>query len=254
LPTTRSVFESASEIFDLPKSFLQALKRGSKAFYSETCRDVDSKGFVLLNTGTSRGRFNMALTYNTKSRLTCGIVWSHDLISNLDTFLEILESFRLLADFPLLIPSIFIERKVEDVCEQIQFCKDALKEVEANTKHRQDDIITPHLSEKLEMERLDFSQITRKLTSLRAKLAHCKYNCNLHRSLVMFLEEVNASNLSRKEEGSDSLTSKAMVQERMTYLTNWLENISKRAEYLSDQANTQVQTVCANSGQVRMVC
>ena len=209
---------------------------------------LKSKGYVLLNNGSNIGSFNMALTYNTKSRLTCGIVWSHDLTSNLDTFLETLKSFRLLAEFPLLLPSIFIERKVEDVCVQIQFCKDALKEVEANTKHQRDDILTPHLFEKLEMEMLDFGKITRKLTSLRAKLAHCKYNCNLHRSFVMFLEEVNASISSRNEEGSESLTSKAMFQERTTYLTHWLEIISARAEYLSERANTQVQTVCAHSG------
>ena len=191
----------------------------------------------------------MALTYNSKSRLTCGIVWSHDLTSNLDIFLETLESFRLLVDFPLLLlPSIFIERKVEDVSVQIQFCKDALKEVEAKTKHQRDDILTPHVFEKMEMEMLDFGQITRKLTSLRAKLAHCKYNCNLHQSLVMFLEEVNTSTPSMKEEGPCSSTSKAMVQERTTYLTKWLEIISTRAEYLSERANTQVQTVCANSG------
>jgi hypothetical protein len=207
------------------------------------------KGFVLLNTGTNIGSFNMALTYNTKCRLTCGIVWSNDLTSNLHTFLETLESFRLLAEFPLLLPSVLIERKVEDVNGQIQFCKDALKEVEAITKHQRDDILTPNLSEELEMDGLDFGRITRKLTSLRAKLAHCKYNCNLHLSHVMFLEEVNESILSGQEERSDSLTSKVIVRERTTYLTKWLEIMSIRAEYLSERVNTQVQTVCANSEQ-----
>jgi hypothetical protein len=168
------------------------------------------------------------------------MVWAVDLntASGLEEFTIALRNAHSLLEFPLLIFTIFSNRKMGLINNKIQLCKDTLVAVEGKTGIRRDD----DDDEEVDFERLELGKLTRTLTRLTSKLVHNKYNCQLQRSIVAFLQNENAYYPYSDLRGDSSAT-RDTIAERLDYLQRWIEFNQLRASYLSERADSQKQTV-----------
>src|ERR1051326_4820204 len=101
------------------------------------------------------------------------MLWAVDLNreSGLEEFITALRSAHSLIEFPLLVSTMFLNRKLESLNQKIQGCKDSIVIIEDETGIRRDDDDESEAS----FEHLELGKLTRTLTSLTSKLAHHKY-------------------------------------------------------------------------------
>jgi hypothetical protein len=171
------------------------------------------------------------------------MVWAVDLntASELEDFTARLRDSHSLVEFPLLISTMFFNRKMELINEKIQTCKDTLVAIEENTGIRRDDAGDGEV----DFQHLELGELTRTLTSLTSKLVHNKYNCQLQQSIISFLQSRNACYPYLDKKGDSSAT-REIIAERLGYLQKWIEFNKLRASYLSERADSQRQTVSRN--------
>jgi hypothetical protein len=201
----------------------------------------EPSGFVVQNNGQSSGHFSLALTYHIKTHVTCGLLGGLRLGADVSFILASHE----LVGLPMFLPALFVELKSHSTNSHVHSCALKLRSVEQTTEIRRDDVLSNLGKTRTDFANLDLDGITRELTSVSSKLAHCNYSCQLHLPMLDFFDEINQWAVKKvsNERGEDLAKAEQVALARTAYLRNWLKVISIRTKYLSQRAKAQVQTV-----------
>jgi hypothetical protein len=192
----------------------------------------------------------MALSYNADDQVTAGLLCGEFSSPDLHAFLGCLKSTTSHIVMPMLAAIILVEFRSEVPNRQTHACKVMLSHIEHKTGIHRDNILgsvdSPHETQPNSIISVDMNQVTRDLTSVSSKLAQCNYTCQLHIMMLDFIDHVNewtvtatASSTLRDSRGHSA----AILLNRSASMRSWLKVISVRTKYLSQRAQSQVQTV-----------
>lgn len=192
----------------------------------------------------------MALSYNADDQVTSGFLCGEFSSPDLQAFLGCLKSTSSHIVLPMLAAIILVEFRSEVTNKQTHVCKVMLGHIEHKTGIHRDNILRPvdssHETQPNSIISVDMNQVTRDLTSVSSKLAQCDYTCQLHIMMLDFIDQVNEwtatatiSSTLRDSRGHSA----AFLLNRSASIRSWLKVISVRTKYLSQRAQSQVQTV-----------
>lgn len=192
----------------------------------------------------------MALSYNADDQVTTGLLCGEFSSPDLQAFLDYLKITTSHIVLPMLAAIILIEFRSEVANKQTHVCKVILGHIEHKTGIHRDNVLgsvdSPHETQPNSIVSVDMNQVTRDLTSVSSKLAQCDYTCQLHIMMLDFIDQVNEWTVTATFSSPlrDSRShSAAFLLNRSSSMRSWLKVISVRTKYLSQRAQSQVQTV-----------
>ena len=206
------------------------------------------QGFILQNSFTRPAHFAAALTFDPQQHTTLALVAGlkkHEIL-HICTRLRYSQDYITL---PMLLPALLLELRVDSATRTVADSHREIYNIEQETGLRTDfgfsNDSARDPSDSKQWETNDFNRISRQLTSVTAKLAHCISMCQMHLPMIDELDLVNqeAVNSSPPGRESDLQRVNACLRANNALLRGWLQATLFRATYLSQRAQAQVQTV-----------
>jgi hypothetical protein len=151
--------------------------------------------------------------------------------------------------FPLLLPVILMEYKAISIHKHASTCYRAIYAMERKTGFHANAVhVKGSYEEELPNENteLDFTEITREITSATKELARYLQVCKTNIRLIDYLDEFTNRHFKEKTDTQD-VYAMEIVLARTAYLKSFFQGVGDRCSYLSERAQAQRQTVGVSS-------
>jgi hypothetical protein len=213
----------------------------------------DHRSYLLQNGSVHYSRYSVAITYDRKKRMTCGIV--HGLDSDeIPIFMEEIKSSKHLLGLPTLLFSLLVHRRVEAAVYMTQEIFELLMKLERSTAQRDDwgpwhprhKFLREEPDErKQSVTEMDFDVMTKKLTGILGKVTFAKYVCENHLPMMDAFDRVNEEcvDAAPTSERERLRVVAARLKANNAWMRSSLQASSHRANFLHKRAKAQAQTV-----------
>lgn len=167
---------------------------------------------------------------------------------DLEEFKKRLCELRQLAWYPLFLPAIFIELRIQDLPQIMTRIRRFLYKVEKTTGTHKNYArklgLTKSAGRSLQevWNGPDFETAPAELTSIASDCAYYESICQTRQSLLNYIEGINKCLQMSGQLPSYNVASR-MLEGKINFMRKWMNEVQNRSAYLGKRAEVQVQTV-----------
>jgi hypothetical protein len=204
--------------------------------------------FVLQTNWTQSVNFSVAVSHHRAKGDTAVMVHglSGDEIDYITEYLKRLAaSSSEIFWFPLLLPVILMEYKAISIHRHASTCYRAIYVMEQKTGFHANAVhfkASGEVQPPSENSEIDFTDITREITSATKELARYLQTCKTNIRLIGYLDEFTNRHFKDRTDTQDVYTME-IVLAKTAYLKSFFQGVGDRCSYLSERAQAQRQTV-----------
>lgn len=164
-------------------------------------------------------------------------------------FKKRLYEMKQLAWYPLFLPAIFIELRIQELPQIMTRIRRFLYRVEKTTGTHKNYLrklgLTKSTGRSLRevWNDPDFEAAPAELTSIASDCAYYGYACQTRQNLLNFIEKINKQLLKESNLPIFDLAN-SMLERKIEFMRIWMTEVQNRSAYLGRRVEVQVQTVC----------
>ena len=207
---------------------------------------------MIQNTFSETSQFSVALTYDSRRRLTYALV--HGLTSNeIHVVTTGIIGHKVNIALPMLLPALLVRFRVNSAVNKMRDCREQIIRIERETGIRtkwrpENPCCAAHKGTTGTCKRydvLDFDRITADLTSTSTLLAYCEYLCNIHVPMLDSFDRINERLVELVSVREEERLKAVEINQRTehNFLRTSLFGVRCRAQYSSKRVQSQIQTV-----------
>jgi hypothetical protein len=228
------------------------MSRGCKKNPPKSSATTDLLAAILAqNTLSTKTKFSMSVTYNSKKKLTLVFVHGPDADEVAAMIDEVNHNMQNIA-LPTFIVTLFLTQRVRSAVEKIKDSHHSISDVENHTGvktiwHPGKACCEDRNGKKNSKDRLytiDFDKVTNELTSILSRMAYCEFVCNVHLPMLDDVDAINAHIAGPSIDPNAAITlALRSLRADNEFLKSSLKGVLTRSKYLSKRAQASVQTV-----------
>ncbi|KLO85634.1 uncharacterized protein LW93_14249 [Fusarium fujikuroi] len=260
-PLSWKGFREHLDLLHLENTFICTEQMQTPPTWFEVPLQEGLKGFVVKpeRWDSNLANFSISVVHSPASRVTH--VVAHMLHkTDIKHLLLRLQALKALAWYPLLVPLILMEQRIEGTAEKLTLMRDSLYSVEKRTgthKNYRNDKYHEELNhyaygdrvwERRHEQDVDFEAAPGKITSVASDCAMTEAKCQVNESLLDWLQELNDSLAELNTDGGSWERATSSIKMKISAFKTWTGNNRARSIYLAKRAEAQMQAAsCQNS-------
>jgi hypothetical protein len=206
--------------------------------------------FVFHNTNSRQRNFGAAISYQPKERMTS--IFIHGLIEEeVSDLISRLEGCSEYFAFPTIVPIFLLEYRLDIATINTQWLFRTIQKLEreAGLDPEWNNTSPMLTSTDVDIRKLNYTGLTRKLTAVSARLAHYRLVCTVHCNLPNVLIDINSRLIDSAPswEKLELLNSRIFLQARLLNLVEYMKGNLTLVEHLEKRTHHVRDTVSINS-------